>query len=44
MDELSIKQSNEDKIASEPIKTKTQNLQRQQTNTVNKFSGLLISD
>ena len=43
MDELSIEQSNEDKITSEPIKTKTQNLQRQQTNTVNKFSGLLIS-
>ena len=35
--------ANENEIVSEPKKTKTQNFQRQQSNNLNNFSGLLIS-
>ena len=33
----------ENEIVSEPKRTKIQNFQRQQSNNLNKFSGLLIS-
>ena len=36
--------ANENEIVSEHKKTKTQNFQRQQSNNLNNFSGLLISD
>ena len=36
--------ANENEIVSEPKKTKTQNFQRQQSNNLSNFSGLLISD